>query len=307
MNGTGIGGDVFAPMGVPLGQGFIGLPGGGFGDLNWLRPISAEVGDWVGARTAEVIRTPEGGWAHPSDIWTGGSTMPNGFNIESLIGAGTRLLPDRRSDPWDLGSTGGDPTGDYWGSGPGFDWWDIPDVALRILGGIPEAPWPPPGLPPYAPSGEGDQPEDILRRRYSGAPGLESGPPTTTRPNGRAATVRRGMYIAGTTPGLWHTTPSRVRFDEKTGQPRETGLNRTPNRISLAQDDASGDLQFFAPVEPSGWRFKYKKRARHHHHRKPAAKHHHHPRIAAHGHRRMTAKQMRYFGTPAQRRQHARA
>ncbi len=124
--------------------------------------------------------------------------------------------------------------------------------------------------------------------------------------NGRGGTtVRRGLYIGGSCPGLWHTTPVRTVFDRKTGAARQVGGNRSANRITLVQDD-SGDLQFFAPVEPTGWRFKHKKRARHHHHPR---RHHHHPRRhkrVTHGHRHhLTRKQLAAgFGGKAHMRAH---
>ncbi len=147
---------------------------------------------------------------------------------------------------------------DFFGFRPGFDIGDIFDVGGRLLR-----------------AAQGEAPAPFMETpfpRGGGFPGRESLPEIGPGPgaalladgaNGAVAKVRTSMYIAGTTPGLWHTTPQYQRFDPRTGAARIVGGNRRPNPISIAQDE-TGALQFFAPVEPSGWRMKYKSGPRRH-------------------------------------------
>lgn len=197
------------------------------------------------------------------------------------------------------------PYPDYLGSGPGFDIWDIPDFLSRLdlpLGGSgpvqQPAPAPAPGPIQYVETAPGTELP----------PDFEVGPGPPVAPVGPGAlerhpTIRRGMYIGGALGGLWHTTPRHIHYDKHTGIPREVGGNRTPNRTTLAQDPESGDLQFYAPVESTGWRFKYRARRKTHTHKRvthaharrraPARrKHHHHgsgaPARHRHSYRGMT-------------------
>lgn len=198
-----------------------------------------------------------------------------------INGGALRFMPQPTNGGLPPIASGGG-NGDYWGSGPGFDIGDIPDF-LRWLGG---------GAPGQVPAPNGTllQPPEI-------GPGPEVLP--TYDPSGREAfqnggygvTIRRGLYIGGTAPGFWHTTPVRTVYDRDTGQPRQVGGNRYANRITLAQDD-SGALQHFAPVEPTGWKFKYKARAARHHHHRRKAKHHHHRRRKATTHHHHRQKQI---------------
>ena len=183
---------------------------------------------------------------------------------------------------------------------PGIPHGDFPDPLDVITDPITDAvcaiaPW----LPGCPPTGNGNGLPGIPPPNGNGGPGPGPPPPS----NGGALSggrMQQSLYIAGSCAGLWHDTPVYTRYDPVTGVPRQVGGNRRANPISIAQD-ASGALQFFAPVAPSGWRLKYKtRRARHHHHRKRAVRHHHHrkKRVAHHHHRRrgahgLTAKQLK--------------
>ena len=198
-------------------------------------------------------------------------------------------------------------TGEFLGNRPGFDLGDIPDVLGRIFGtgqvnplglDLETFPAPFPGGLGQAGGEEGA----VLRLLGLGGNGNGGG---VAR---QGAGLGSSLYIGGSCPGLWHNTAVRTVYDRNTGEPRQVGGNERANPISIMQS-ASGALAFFAPVIPSGWRMKYKtRRARHHHHPAKRVRHHHHKRKRAHHHHRgMTAKQMRYFGTAAQRRAHASA
>ncbi len=149
----------------------------------------------------------------------------------------------------------GAPTGvgeDYWGSGPGFDWMDIPDVLGRIL-----TPWEQIGRGGYFPEG-------VPPQGGNGAPpeigaGPVQGPVQPGTAQLRTTGAKTAMYIAGNCPGLWHTTAVRPLFDRHTGAfLRNVGGNRVSNRVSLVQDD-SGALEFVSPVKAT-WSLKYKSR-----------------------------------------------
>ncbi len=67
------------------------------------------------------------------------------------------------------------------------------------------------------------------------------------RGNG-GAVVESGQVSRGINLGsgsLYHFTPLRVRFDEKTGEPRQVGGNRVPNSLTLVEDPETGRLEFF--------------------------------------------------------------
>ncbi len=158
---------------------------------------------------------------------------------------------------------------EFFGNRPGFDLGDIPDILGRIFGpgvinpldlDLRTFPIPVPGG-----AGRGGGEEGALRDLLLGRNGNGGAAP------GRAR-MPSGIVIGGTCPGLWHTTRVRTVFDSKTGAARQVGGNRTPNRLSLVQDD-SGDLQLFAPVEIKRIGFKFRSamtgnpRARTHVHR----------------------------------------
>lgn len=192
---------------------------------------------------------------------------------------------------------------DYWGSGPGLDWGDIPD----FLGAVFEN-------APFAQIGAGGviQPKQALPDIGPTPNGVPYGGTKEAWQEGNKIPLR-GLYIGGNTPGLWHTTQPGVRYHPKTGAAIATGGNRVANRVSIVQDD-SGAMMYVAPVKPTGWKFLYKQtRSRKHTHKVR----HRHPKarsapkqIAAHSHshkhrKSLTPKQQAYFGTTAQQKRYA--
>ena len=213
---------------------------------------------------------------------------------------------------------------DFWGFRPGFDLGDIPDVLGRIFGGrevepivngvpnggVPNGNGPLGRLPTQGgmgfPTFPGGNPLDPMQfdpsaiaRFFGGGGGGNGG-------NGRTNVGTTSLYIGGSCPGLWHTTPVRVVYNPKTGEPRQVGGNRRSNTVSMVQDD-SGALQFVAEVKPT-WSLKKKVNParRHHHHRRKAVRHHHHRRRVTSGHRHsLTRKQLAAgFGGKAHMRAH---
>ncbi len=168
----------------------------------------------------------------------------------------------------------------YWGSGPGFDWMDIPDVLGRIL-----TPWEQIGRGGYIPEGvPGTQPPPEI------GTGPVQGPVQPGTQQLRTTGAKTAMYIAGNCPGLWHTTAVRPLYDRHTGQfLRNVGGNRVSNRVSLVQDD-SGAIEFVSPVKAT-WSLKYKSRGRRR--STPSRKSYHRRSSRKRGHRHsLTRKQL---------------
>jgi len=184
----------------------------------------------------------------------------------------------------------------FFGSGPGFDIWDIPDVLGRLLRTTDPLQN---GFPPLDPQ------TSMTKLPEIGAGGPAEGGMTMERPAGVTG-QRTAMYIGGNCPGLWHTTELKPLFDKNSGVfLRNVGGNRVANRVSLVQDD-SGALEFFGPLKAT-FTLKHKPRRRYHTHsyrHKGRA----HKRVAAKtGHRhKYTRKQLAAgFGGKEHRKAHA--
>jgi len=180
----------------------------------------------------------------------------------------------------------------FTGTGPGLDLGDIQEFGSALLKGFADFPFN---------IGAGGVVEPVRAvqpgaTRGGAPPEIGAGPPSLGNGNGGARLqttgARTAMYIAGSCPGLWHTTPVRPLFDRHTGEfLKNVGGNRVANRVSLVQDD-SGALEFVSPVKAT-WSLKHKPRRSYHKHvtRHRGPKHHRHRKAAGHRHS-LTRKQL---------------